>query len=134
MAIDQSAVNQAVLSTASKVSDLLFAGTPPPTFPFPSTALDGYDVGAARFVKVRSSLAVSNVSALLALWSYQPTPGGGMTWAVIDVFPANVAPSERRVYIGTATRVLVTAYLVAGRNEAIADPIVNIYAERPSGA
>jgi hypothetical protein len=134
MAIDQSSVNQAVLSTASKVADLLFTGAPIPPGPIPSTALDGFDVGAARYVKIRASLDLANAAALLALWAYQPTPGGVLVWSLIELFPASGVPTERRVYIGTATRVAVQSVFLSGRNASVATATVNIYAERPAGA
>jgi hypothetical protein len=108
MAISQTEVNEAVLSTASKRSELAAtydALSNVPAAP-PSTAVDGVPVGVCRYVTIQAKVATNTKTAYVEVFGLDPA---GASWYLITSFWATQLNVAHRIYVGTATRVAVRA-------------------------
>lgn len=111
MAVSQSEVNQAVVATASKVSELLVTygtGTDAPTTP-PTLASAGVDLGTARYVNLSTKVVSDTKAALVQVWALEPRGDATalVQWALLTTFWSTPQAMRHRVYVGSASRLAV---------------------------
>lgn len=112
MAISQSAVNEAVVATASKSSEQLVTygtGTDAPTTA-PASASDGVALGTARYVNLTTRVENDTKAALVQVWALEPKGDatGALQWALLDTFWSTTAQMRHRIYVGSASRLAVS--------------------------